>query len=151
MVLIARIKQFFARGKPATRAMRTSPTAAIEHIVIRKDGSTHTFLAGTTAYGTGHEPHGGHKPVTIGECGESPKPVPLEVASAATRPLDSLTDDELADLAEQALENEAKSRAAHYDHSQTLALRHLRERVADLINDSSDNGGNCASLVKTDQ
>jgi hypothetical protein len=49
---------------------------------------------------------------------------------------DDLTDDELADLAEQALEAERKARAALHDHDQALALRHLRALVSDLVNDS---------------
>lgn len=68
MSLIARIKQFSAPGKPAMSAQlqRTTPAAAAsEYIVIAKDGGTHTFVAGTTAYAKGHEPRGGHRPATI--------------------------------------------------------------------------------------
>jgi len=55
---------------------------------------------------------------------------------SATTWLDDLTDDELATLAEQALEEELMRCTAAYDHGQAIALRHLRGLVSDLLNDS---------------
>lgn len=55
------------------------------------------------------------------------------IASLAQRPLDELSDDELALVAEQALNDEAERSRAEYEHSQRLALQHLREVVADAL------------------
>lgn len=56
-----------------------------------------------------------------------------EIASLAQRPLDELSDDELALVAERALENERERRSAQYDHCHRLALQHLREVISDAI------------------
>ena len=46
---------------------KESGGAAIEYTKINEDGSTHTHLIGSTAYGKGHVPPGGHKPARVVE------------------------------------------------------------------------------------
>lgn len=48
------------------------------------------------------------------------------------KPLNELTDDELAAVAEQALKHESERRAAQYDRDQLCALQHLRGVLTDL-------------------
>lgn len=53
------------------------------------------------------------------------------------RNLDGLSDDELADLADQALERQEKERRALYDQSQRVALSSLRSVIADCLDESA--------------
>lgn len=53
------------------------------------------------------------------------------------RNLDSLSDDELAGLAEQALERQERDRRALYDQSQRVALHSLRSVIADCLDASA--------------
>ena len=56
-------KSRHARGQ--SNGVRTNGGPAIEHITIGEDGHRHVFAFGRTAYGKGHVPEGGHKPITI--------------------------------------------------------------------------------------
>jgi len=57
--------------------------------------------------------------------------------SPAASPLAHLSDDEVADLAEQAMAAEDARRLAAYDQAQALALQHLRGVIADLVNNQT--------------
>lgn len=51
-------------SSPGNKSSRPSSGFAHEHIVIAKDGATHTSLIGSRSYGKGNVPPGGHKPTT---------------------------------------------------------------------------------------
>lgn len=52
-------------GRKHTDASAKNGGPNIKHVTIDKRGGTHTFMFGYTAYGKGHSPKGGHKPITI--------------------------------------------------------------------------------------
>nr|WP_321301723.1 hypothetical protein [Alcaligenes faecalis] len=54
---------------------------AVEYTKINEDGSTHTHLIGKTAYGKGHAPAAGHKPMRV-----------VEAARPASSPRDESDD-----------------------------------------------------------
>lgn len=60
-----------------------------------------------------------------------------DIASLALKPLDELSDDELALVAERALKTKSERHLAEYAECQRLALRHLRRVVSDALNESS--------------
>lgn len=60
-----------------------------------------------------------------------------EITLLAQRPLEELSDDELALVAERAQRIESELRSAQYDHFQRRAMQHLREVVSDALNEST--------------
>lgn len=57
------------------RCIWLDPNAAIASVTIAPDGATHTLLMGSTQYGLGQTPEGGHRPLTIidGQCSVIPR------------------------------------------------------------------------------